>query len=210
MRYAYYTLAFLCLLTVSVMGIRGMNSTLPPIEVFPDMDRQAKFKPQTPSKFFGDGRADRLPVPGTVPHGRGVVADPDFLRADDAHYAGKNADGSFVRGFPVEVNAALLKKGGERFQIYCQPCHGALGDGNGITKQYGMIATPSYHDDRIRNMPEGEIFNTITHGKNTISSYTDKLSPDERWAIIAYVHALQRAHHATIDDVPLENRGDLK
>jgi mono/diheme cytochrome c family protein len=210
MRYAYYTLAFLCLLTVSVMGIRGMNSTLPPIEVFPDMDRQAKFKPQTPSKFFGDGRADRLPVPGTVPHGRGVVADPDFLRADDAHYAGKNADGSFVRGFPVEVNAALLKKGGERFQIYCQPCHGALGDGNGITKQYGMIATPSYHDDRIRNMPEGEIFNTITHGKNTMSSYADKLSPDERWAVIAYVRALQRAHHATIDDVPLENRGDLK
>ena len=210
MRYAYYTLAFLCLLTVSVIGIRGMNSTLPPIEVFPDMDRQAKFKPQTPSKFFGDGRADRLPVPGTVPHGRGVVADPDFLRADDAHYAGKNADGSFVRGFPVEVNAALLKKGGERFQIYCQPCHGALGDGNGITKQYGMIATPSYHDDRIRNMPEGEIFNTITHGKNTMSSYADKLSPDERWAVIAYVRALQRAHHATIDDVPLENRGDLK
>jgi len=210
MRYAYYTLAFLCLLTISVMGFRGMNSTLPPIEVFPDMDRQAKFKPQAPSKFFGDGRADRLPVPGTVPHGRGVVADPDFLRADDTHYAGKNADGSFVRGFPVEVNAALLRKGGERFQIYCQPCHGALGDGQGITKQYGMVATPSYHDDRIRNMAEGEIFNTITHGKNTMSSYADKLSPDERWAVIAYVRALQRAHHATIDDVPLENRGDLK
>lgn len=210
MRYAYYTLAFLCLLTVSVLGFRGMNSTLPPIEVFPDMDRQAKFKPQAPSKFFGDGRADRLPVPGTVPHGRGVVADPDFLQADDAHYAGKNKDGSFVRGFPVEVNAALLKKGGERFQIYCQPCHGALGDGNGITKQYGMVATPSYHDDRLRGMAEGEIFNTITHGKNTMSSYADKLSPDERWAVIAYVRALQRAHHATIDDVPLENRGDLK
>ena len=210
MRYAYYTLAFLCLLTVSVMGFRGMHSTLPPIEVFPDMDRQGKFKPQAPSKFFGDGRADRAPVPGTVPHGRGVVADPDFLRADDAHYVGKNSDGSFIRGFPVEVTKKLIDKGGDRFQIYCQPCHGALGDGNGITKQYGMVATPSYHDDRLRNMAEGEIFNTITHGKNTMSSYADKLSPDERWAVIAYVRALQRAHHATIDDVPLENRGDLK
>ncbi len=210
MRYAYYTLAFLCLLTISVMGFRGMNSTLPPIEVFPDMDRQAKFKPQAPSKFFGDGRADRLPVSGTVPHGRGVVADPDFLRADDAHYAGKNADGSFVRGFPLAVDRDLLTKGRGRFEIYCQPCHGALGDGNGITKQYGMVATPSYHDDRLRTMAEGEIFNTITHGKNTMSSYADKLSPDERWAVIAYVRALQRAHHASIDDVPLENRGDLK
>ena len=218
MRYAYYTLAFLCLLTISVMGFRGMNANQPPIEIFPDMKRQAKFKPQAPSKFFGDGRADRLPVPGTVPYGRSAIpkpgqedaADPDFLRADDVHYAGKNADGSFVRGFPVEVSDKLVRRGQNRFQIYCQPCHGALGDGNGITKQYGMIATPSYHDDRIRTMAEGEIFNTITHGKNTMSSYADKLSPDERWAVIAYVRALQRAHHATIDDVPLENRGDLK
>ena len=210
MRYAYYTLAFLCLLTVSVMGFRGMNSTRPPIEVFPDMDRQAKFKPQTPSKFFGDGRADRRPVAGTVPHGRTAVADPDFLRADDFHYAGKAKDGSFARGFPVEVTNDLLVKGQGRFQIYCQPCHGALGDGNGITKQYGMVATPSYHDDRLRNMAEGEIFNTITNGKNTMSSYADKLSPDERWAVIAYVRALQRAHHASINDVPQEHRGDLK
>jgi len=146
-----------------------------------------------------------IPKPGQTD-----AADPDFLRADDARYAGKNADGSFLRGFPVEVTEQLVRRGQNRFQIYCQPCHGALGDGNGITKQYGMVATPSYQDDRIRNMPEGEIFNTITHGKNTMSSYADKLSPDERWAVIAYVRALQRAHHATIDDVPLENRGDLK
>jgi mono/diheme cytochrome c family protein len=216
MRYAYYTLAFLCLLTVSVMGFRGLVSTRPPIEVFPDMDRQAKFKPQAASQFFGDGRADRLPVPGTVPHGRTTEPDSDkndnadFLAADDFHYAGKAADGSFARGFPFEVTEARIRRGQNRFQIYCQPCHGALGDGQGITKQYGMIATPSYHDDRIRAMPEGEIFNTITHGKNTMSSYADKLSPDDRWAVIAYVRALQRAHHGSIDDVPLDHRGELK
>jgi mono/diheme cytochrome c family protein len=94
--------------------------------------------------------------------------------------------------------------------IYCAPCHGALGDGNGITKQYGMVATPTFHEDRLRQMPHGEIFNTITHGKNTMMPYADKLAPDERWAVVAYMRALQRAHHASINDVPLEKRGELK
>jgi mono/diheme cytochrome c family protein len=220
MRYAYYTLAFVAVLLVSIMGFRGMVSTRPPIEVFPDMDHQAKYKPQAESKFFADGRADR-PIPaGTVPYGRGeggsdsgkIIADPAFLHADEARYAGKNADGSFMRGFPagIEVTLGFITRGQGRFQIYCAPCHGALGDGNGITKSYGMVATPSYHDDRLRAMPEGEIFNTITHGKNTMFPYADKLSPDDRWAVVAYVRALQRSHHASIDDVPLESRGGLK
>ena len=101
MRYAYYTLAFLVLLTVSIMGFRGLVTTSAPVMVFPDMDNQSKYKPQASSKFFADGRADRPLPPGTVPHGRTAAADPAFLRADDAHYAGKNADGSFVR--PVRV-----------------------------------------------------------------------------------------------------------
>jgi mono/diheme cytochrome c family protein len=213
MRYAYYTLAFLVVLLLSVMGFRGMTSTRPPIEIWPDMDHQAKYKPQAESKFFADGRADR-PIPaGAVPFGRSSQAsDPAFLRADDARYAGMNTDGSFVRGFPagIEVTREFVTKGQNRYQIYCSPCHGALGDGNGITKSYGMVATPTYHDDRLRSMAEGEIYNTITHGKNTMFPYADKLSPDERWAVIAYVRALQRAHHATIDDVPLEQRGGLK
>jgi mono/diheme cytochrome c family protein len=175
------------------------------------MDHQAKYKPQAQSKFFADGRADR-PIPtGTVPFGRSATqADPAFLRADDFHYAGKAADGSFARGFPVAVTKDLLVQGQGRYQIYCQPCHGALGDGNGITKPYGMLVTPTYHDDRLRGLAEGEIFNTITHGKNTMMPYADKLSSDERWAVVAYVRALQRAHHATIDDVPAEQRGGLK
>jgi mono/diheme cytochrome c family protein len=217
MRYAYYTLAFLVVLLISVMGFRGLKSSQPPIEVFPDMDHQAKYKPQASSKFFADGRADR-PIPGgTVPYGRGEGVepgrpfhDPAYLRADDFRYAGKNADGTFARGFPVAVDEALLRRGQGRFTIYCAPCHGTLGDGNGITKSYGMLVTPTYHDDRIRVMAEGEIFNTITHGKNTMMPYADKLSPDDRWAVVAYVRALQRAHHATIDDVPADQRGGLK
>ncbi len=212
MRYAYYTLAFLVVLLISVMGFRGMKSSRPPIELFPDMDHQAKYKPQAGSKFFADGRADR-PIPaGTVPHGRSVEADPAFLRADDFRYAGKNPDGSFARGFPVglAVTETFLRRGQDRYQIYCYPCHGALGDGNGITRSYGMVATPTYHDDRLRTMAEGELFNTITHGKNTMFSYADKLSPDDRWAVISYVRALQRAHQAKIDDVPVDQRGGLK
>jgi mono/diheme cytochrome c family protein len=213
MRFAYFTLAFVVVLLVSVMGFRGSISTRPPIEVFPDMDHQAKYKPQATSKFFADGRADR-PIPaGAVPFGRDSgLADPAFLRADDFRYGGKAADGSFARGFPkdLEITRAFVERGQNRFQIYCSPCHGQLGDGNGITKSYGMLTTPSYHDDRIRNMPEGEIFNTITNGKNTMMPYADKLSPDDRWAVVAYVRALQRAAHGTINDVPTEQRGGLK
>jgi mono/diheme cytochrome c family protein len=220
MRYAYYTLAFLVVLALSVMGFRGSLSVRPPIEVWPDMDHQAKYKPQAESKFFADGRADRPLPAGTVPYGRGpngadagtLVHDAAYLRADEARYAGKNADGSFVRGFPagLEVNREFVLRGQNRYQIYCQPCHGALGDGNGITKSYGMVATPTYHDDRLRTMAEGELYNTITNGKNTMFPYADKLSPDDRWAVVAYLRALQRAAHASLDDVPLEQRGGLK
>jgi len=212
MRYAYFTLLFLVTLTVSVMGFRGLRSTEPPIEVFPDMDRQAKYKPQAPSKFFADGRADRPLVPGTVPRGRSALdaGDPAFLRADDFRYAGKGADGAFARGFPLDVSAALIRRGQDRYAVYCAPCHGALGDGQGITRLYGMGTTANLHDERLRLMAEGELFNTITHGKNTMQSYADKLAPDDRWAVIAYVRALQRARHATLDDVPPEHRAELK
>ena len=213
MRFAYYTLAFVVVLLLSVMGFRGLRSTRPPIEVFPDMDHQAKYKPQAGSKFFADGRADRPLPAGTVPFGRDArQADPAYLRADDFRYEGKLADGSFGRGFPaqIEVNRELIERGQGRYQIYCAPCHGALGDGNGITKSYGMLTTPTYHDDRLRGMAEGEIFHTITHGKNTMMSYADKLSPDDRWAVVAYVRALQRAAHGSIKDVPAELQGGLK
>jgi mono/diheme cytochrome c family protein len=213
MRFAYFTLAFVVVLLLSIMGFRGNFATRPPIEVFPDMDHQAKYKPQSTSAFFADGRADRPLPPGTVPFGRDASkADPDFLRADDFRYGGKAADGSFARGYPagLEITREFVERGQGRYQIYCAPCHGTLGDGNGITKSYGMLTTPTYHDDRLRGMPEGELFNTITNGKNTMMPYADKLSPDDRWAVVAYVRALQRAAHGTINDVPLEQRGGLK
>lgn len=211
MRYVYYATALLVVMLISIAGFRGRRSTRPPIEVFPDMNRQAKYQPQGPSKFFADGRADRPLPPGVVPRGRTVAENPDYLRADDFLYRGRTADGGFARGFPPELklDGKFMQRGRERFTIYCAPCHGALGDGQGITKSYGMVTTASYQDDRIRNMPEGEIFNTITNGKNTMSPYADKLSPKDRWAVIAYVRALERAQHATVADVPADHKADL-
>jgi mono/diheme cytochrome c family protein len=211
MRYVYYATALLVVLTISIAGFRGRLSTKPPVEVFPDMDRQAKYKPEAPSPFFADGRADRPLPPGVVPRGRSIAPDPDFLRADDFLYRGRAADGSFARGFPPQlvIDERFMQHGRERYTIYCAPCHGALGDGQGVTRGYGMVTTATYQDDRIRGMPEGEIFNTITNGKNTMSSYADKLNPEDRWAVIAYVRALQRAQHGTVADVPADHKADL-
>ena len=203
MRYAYYALAFIVVAVVSLAGFRGCTSTRSPIELFDDMVRQPKYKAQGRSAFFADGRTDR-PIPANT------VARGD-LQVDDHRYRGKKADGSFARGFPaaLPVTHELMARGQERYTIYCAPCHGAVGDGQGITKAYGMTATPTYHDDRLRQMAEGELFNTITNGKNTMMPYADKLPADDRWAVIAYLRALQRAQNGRIDDVPAAARAQL-
>jgi mono/diheme cytochrome c family protein len=208
MRNVYLVTAFVVVLAVSVLGLRGTKFTNPPMDVFPEwafpgMKRQPKPKPQGASTFFADGRADR-PLPAGV-----VSRDP--LRNDYDLFEGKAADGTWARGFPsaITVDAALMTRGQERYTIYCSPCHGAVGDGNGITKQYGMGATPSYHDARLRDMAEGEIFNTITHGKNNMLSYADKVLPEDRWAVILYVRALQRAQTGTTADVPAAHHLEL-
>lgn len=203
MRYAYYALAFLVVAVVSLAGLRSCTSTRNPIELFDDMVRQPKYKAQGRSEFFADGRTDR-PIPAnTVARGE--------LQADDHRYRGKNPDGTYAVGFPASlpVTNALIARGQQRFTIYCSPCHGALGDGQGITKPYGMTATPTYHDDRLRQMPEGQIFNTITNGLNTMMAYGDKLPADDRWAVIAYLRALQRAQNGRLEDVPAGARAQL-
>jgi len=212
MRYAYLFLFFIVVSAVSVLGFRGAHSERPPLMVYPDMDDQPKYKPQAESAFFADRRVDR-PVPaGTVAYGRtSSDQDPQFLAANDHMYRGMTSTGKFAKGFPYEVSidAKLMERGQLKYTIYCAPCHGSLGDGNGITKSYGMGATPTYHDDRLRQMPEGEIFNTISNGKNTMYSYADKLEPIDRWAVVAYVRALQRAQTGTEADVVSAHKSEL-
>jgi len=214
MRNVYLVTALAVVLLVSVLGLRGTVFTAPPMDVFPEwafpgMKRQSKYKPQASSKFFADGRADRPLPAGVVAANYGPLGRP--LQSDAHLLTGKLADGSFARGFPdsVEVNRQFLERGRERYSIYCAPCHGALGDGNGITKSYGMGATPTYHDERLRDIAEGEILNTILHGKGNMLSYADKLTIEESWAVIAYVRALQLAQHASPADVPAAHKSSL-
>lgn len=203
MRYVYLATFFLVVLMVGVMGFRGSISTRPPLEVFPDMDRQAYYKPQSRSAFFADGRTDRPLPAGVVARGR--------LRLDSAYYEGREAAGEWVRGFPaqVQITHGFMERGRERYDIYCTVCHGALGDGRGIVTNYGWGGPVSLHSDLLREMAEGEIYNTITHGKNTMYAYGDKLAPEDRWAVVAYTRALQRAQRGRVEDVPASNRKEL-
>jgi hypothetical protein len=198
----------LCIAVVTVLGFRGSLSEKPPLEVFPDMDRQAKYKPQAENDFFTDRRNDRLPPAHTVRRGdaldRGAVFSADFdgsVTGDDAFRLGKNPDGSHVERIPVPVDHAFIELGREKYGIFCAVCHGAAGDGNGVTKSYGILAT-SYHDDRLRGVPDGEIYDVISNGKGLMYGLKDRLSPEERWAVVLYLRALQRSQNASAGDLP--------
>lgn len=220
---AFFTaLGFCLVLLIAVAGFRGQKSGKPPIEIFPDMDHQPKVKAQVPSEFFADGRGNRLPVPGTVPVGYempqpGADPFPDegkyravrFSAGTDYFNTGKFGT-KWGAGIPLPVTAELLQRGRERYTIYCGVCHGASGSGNGVTSQYGLVAIADLHQTRLREMPDGEIFNTITHGKNTMLGYGANIPVDDRWAIVAYVRALQIAGSATLDDVPSDERAKLE
>jgi mono/diheme cytochrome c family protein len=214
---------------VSFLGLRGESSTGTPIEVFPDMVRQQKVRAQAPLGFFADGRGMRVPVAGTVPIGYdmpkpGDAAQPGTSPApggsyDQPHVAFSSGTdylntgkmgGNWGTGIPVPVTPELMLRGEQRFNINCAICHGATAAGNGIVKQYGLATVVSLQDERIRTMADGEIFNTITNGKNTMLSYGPNVTVADRWAIIAYLRALQRSQNATPADVPPDARVELE
>jgi mono/diheme cytochrome c family protein len=213
---------------IAVFGFRGQKSTGSPLEIFPDMVRQMKVRAQAPLDFFADGRGPRLPVAGTLPIGyempksemiatlaaaarEALQAHPrvEFSVGTDYYDTGKMGD-HWGTGIPVEVTRELMERGQQRFNITCAMCHGATAAGNGITKQYGLATVVTLQDDRIRKMADGEIFNTITNGKNTMMAYGPNIIVADRWAIIAYLRALQRSQNAAIADVPKDHRGDLE
>ena len=205
MRYFLLIFAVCVVMVVAIAGKRGDMSRRPPIELFPDMVRQPKLRPQTPDSFFDDGRASRAAVPGTI-------AREDIHYADIPVNTGHVSGGTnFVELIPVPVTAKLLDRGEQRFNINCSPCHGAQGDGNGITKKIGaMGVVANLHDKRIVEMADGEIFNTITYGKNLMGPYGANVTVEDRWAIVAYLRSLQLSHLGLIDDVPQQFRSTLK
>ncbi len=193
----------LAMLLISAIGCsRGQQSERTPIHLNPNMDIQEKYLAQGESKFFANGSNMRVPVDGTVSR--------ENLRNDDAFFRGMNSKGEFIKKMPVEITMQLLNRGEQRFNIYCSPCHSRLGDGKGIMVSRGYVPPPSFHIDRIRQMPDGQIFDVITHGIRNMPAYRYQVPPADRWAIIAYIRALQRSQEATIKDIPEEMREKVK
>lgn len=200
--------------TVGILGFQGGIMRKPPFELFPDMDRQAKLRPQEPFKFMPNGISSQLPPAGTVARGETIhtLTGDVYAFEDSPVNTGKiSGTTNFVETNPLAVNDALLQRGRERFDIYCAPCHGRLGDGNGITKKIGvMAAVANLHDKRIVTMTDGEIFNTVTYGKNTMGAAGPLLPTQDRWAVIAYLRALQLSWLGTKDELPSAQQAMLK
>jgi len=203
MRYFLLIFALCMVMVVAIAGKRGSISRRPPIELFPDMNRQPKLRPQVPNAFFADGRSSRPPIPGTIARGDRY----EDLPVNTGRVTGTT---NFAETIPVEVTAKLIARGQQRFNINCSPCHGEQGDGNGVVKKLGLATVANLHDKRIVELPDGEIFNTITYGKNTMGPYGANVTIDDRWAVIAYVRALQLSRLGSIDDVPESMRASLK
>jgi mono/diheme cytochrome c family protein len=162
-----------------------------------DMHVQPYNRPMSKSDFFADGRSARLPVEGTVARGD--------LREDAYFYTGKvgAGDGDYL---PFPVTEQVLARGRERFNIYCTPCHGRVGDGNGFIPTRGFRRPPSYHIERLRKVPIGYFFNVMTNGFGVMPDYSGQVSPEDRWKIAAYIRALQLSQNATTADVPAGQR----
>ncbi len=226
-RYFLLLLTFVTLLVVAILGFRGDKSKRPPLEIFPDMVRQAKVKAQAPSDFYADGRGARNPIHGTVPLGytqpmapsssqTAVMGGPyevvlfagkeDYANTGKASSTGTN----WGNGLPFTATLATLERGRARYQIQCAVCHGATGNGNGIASKYGLVGIASFHQQRLRDMSDGEIYNTLVNGKNTMLGYGASIQVPDRWAIIAYIRALQRSQNATLNDVPADQQAALQ
>ncbi len=163
-----------------------------------DMQDQPKYRPQRPSEFFADGRSERQPVEGTVARGT--------LNEDTAFYEGKDAKGEDITEFPMAIDKTVLKRGQQRFDIYCAPCHGRIGNGLGMIVRRGFKQPPSYHTDRLRNAPVGHLYDVITNGYGAMLNYASQVQPRDRWAIVAYIRALQLSEAAPIDDLSAASR----
>jgi mono/diheme cytochrome c family protein len=215
-RWLVYAIVVLVVLSwvplVLIMRARHVQTTKPRIHIIPDMDNQARYKPQQRNPLFADRRAMRPPVEGTVARGqlgddlvlvRGITDGDDWT--------------SWVDAIPVSVTMQIVRRGRQRYDIYCSPCHGLGGYGDGVVSkraeelQEGTWTPPaSFHTQLIRSRLPGHLFNTITNGIRNMPAYGPQISLEDRWAIVAYLRALQRSQAATVDDVPEEIRASLR
>src|ERR1700730_13274027 len=213
------------IITIALLGFQGQHRQAPAIEFFGDMKRQDKVKFQKPSSFSAEGGAPRPPVDGTIPMGYDIPGHPmqnsevpkddissplgEFSAGTDYLNTGKMGD-QWGTGLPLPVTAELLQRGQKEFAINCAVCHGATGQGNGITSKYGLLGIANYHQDKYRQMADGQLFDTLTHGHNTMMGYGDKVTVKDRWAIIAYIRALQKSQNARLENVPPDQKAALE
>ncbi|MEM8883270.1 MAG: cytochrome c [Planctomycetota bacterium] len=193
----------LAIAVVAVLGVRGTTTETPPREFDKGMWVQPKAKEQSTSRVFADGRVDRMPPAGTIAWGRDA-------QLPDAKFAINLPEAYAAERMPVTFDRALLERGEVIFDRYCMLCHGTTGDGKGVTTQFGMNQPPALFDERLLAMRDGEIFQIITEGKNTMGPLGGRIRPKDRWAAVAWVRALQAAHTGTIDDVPADERPELE
>ena len=201
MRNTFFIMALLGGMVLA--GCRGSTSEKPPVHLNLNMDYMERYGPQEASGFFEDGRTMRPPVPGTVARG--------MLKDDTRFYQGVEADGSYVQDIPVPITEAFVKRGRERYNIYCAVCHGKAGDGQGIvmTGGYGFAAI-GYHNDRLRQIENGYLYEVIANGIRTMPAYGQQIPVADRWAITAYMRALQRSQNATEGDIPAGILADIQ
>jgi mono/diheme cytochrome c family protein len=211
-RWVFWISAFAVALAVVppllIARARMVRSIHPRIHPIPDMDNQPKLKPQQASPLFEDHRAMRPPVANALARGE--------LHSDTHKYQGK-MDDQWATTFPIPVTPTLMRRGRARYNVFCVSCHGAMGYGDGPVSQRAealqegvWVLPPSFHQDQARQRPVGELFDFISRGVRTMPAYGPQIPVADRWAIVAYVRALQRSKNARLEDVPPEAREDLK
>ena len=191
------------------LGCRGSISAEPPVHPNQNMDQQNRVDSQEGFAFFDDGRGMRSHVEGTVPRGS--------LQADSHLHRGRTADGAFAKALPpkdtdgndLKLTQDLLERGKERYAIYCTPCHDGAGTGDGIVVQRGFMKPPSFHEDRVRNIPLGGLYDIVKNGVRNMPGYGQQLNNRDRWAVAAYVRVLQISRRSGLDLIPADKAASM-
>jgi mono/diheme cytochrome c family protein len=214
MRYFLAIFAVCVFGTVGILGFRGSHFRQPPLYIFPDMERQPKPRPQTANGFFDNGMSSRLPVVGAVARSQPIQVGSQTVYAwqelpvTTGFITGTT---NFVEVNPLPVTAELLQRGEQVFNINCAACHSKMGDGKGVPARIGAMAgVANLHDKRIVGLPDGQIFNTISYGRNLMQGYAPNIPIQDRWATVAYLRALQLSRLGLLDEVPEALRTTLK
>ncbi len=190
-----FKIAGIVALGVTLSACQGQISEKPPVHPNMNMDQQPRKEAQEVNNFFADGRSMRQPVEGTVARG--------LAKTDKAYYEGVDENGEYIDYIPVDLTKSFLYRGKERYEIYCTPCHGQTGAGDGIIMEgnYGYVPAPSYHEPRVRDLSDGALYSAIYNGVRTMPSYSTQVPVEDRWAIVAYIRALQESQNITEDEL---------